>query len=273
MPIDIMLDNKVSTLKEYVNSVDSRAVKVSEDILTNFLNNIYIKSGLKEPCPNIKVFDENSQQACYLDGTIFLYSGLFQYLIKESAENELNIRNHQVNYYFLCWIVAHEFCHYMRGHRIIKNTNPEISNRAFEFDADNIAIELFYEALKKVFSQKNKRELKEIALISLYYAFKNKIKSDGFTFKESIKTHPVWALRLLYTIDTLSYLDCPAILSDESIDTKNSLMVVLRNLENDYKLVNESKDDIFDFINYAQNYAEKDFIELMKEFEELRVLL
>ena len=83
----------------------------------------------------------------------------------------------------------------------------------------------------------------------------------------------MWALRLLYTIDTLSHINCPSILSDESIDTKHFLMAVLRNLENDYKLISESKDDLFDFNNYVLNYSENDFKQLMQEFEELRVLL
>ena len=267
-----MLSDKELTLSEYVKSANVHPVELIEIVLTDFLNDIYVKSGSKRPCPVIKIFLDDSQNASYLDGTIFLYSGLFKYLLEKSSENELSIKNHNVNYYFLCWVVAHEFSHFLQNHKLIKSNNPEISNSSFEFDADRLAITLFYESLK-IRLLKNKKEIKKTILIALYFSFRNKVKSDGFNRSEKINTHPAWALRLLYSVTILSHLDCKSILDEESHDTNIYLMKVLSNLESDYKLIVDSRDDLFDFNNYAHNHAAKDFYDLLQEFEKLRILL
>lgn len=269
----VLQNHKTLALNEYVKLVSNHSILECEVVLSKFLHEIHSNFGQQSTCPILMVILDDKRQACYENGKIFLYAGLFKYLLEASSEDKLSIRNHNINHYFLCWVVAHEFAHFILNHNLIKITASHISNKAFEFGADRLAIIMVYSSFKSIFVLIDKTELKKIILIGLYYFFKNKTKSDGRAYPETFNTHPPWAMRMHYSIGILSFQDCPTIASEESKKTVAFLMNVLRILEIDYELDPEFQENDFNFDHYIKYHFDKEFKDLSLEYEKLRKLL
>ena len=181
------------TVNEYAKSVNIQAIYECEAIFNKFFKHINTKFEQSDLCTTLMVIRDDSQQACYENGQFFLCSGLFKNLFEEDSKDKLSIKNHNVNHYSLCWVIAHEFSHYIQSQNLIKSTFPDINNKAFEFDADRVAITLLYASLNSLFFEISKIELKKMILIGIYYAFKNKTIFDGRAYSTSVITHAPWA--------------------------------------------------------------------------------